>query len=177
LLWQLVKAGGGEPTTRTLFPTYKVAPKKESDFLGKVEGAGSAAINIIKALQPYNCGDDSLWKLHELDIRDKHHSLLMVACRVDNASVDIRPSPSPQSALIQVTAPTFPGGGFPILEDGTELFRATAGFFEEMHKDFNVSFEVAFGEPQVAQGQPALPLLHQLAGLVEGIVNQLAPFL
>lgn len=43
--------------------------------------AGAAAVEAVKALQPYKGGNDDLWGLHDLDIRDKHHAIIPVDSR------------------------------------------------------------------------------------------------
>jgi hypothetical protein len=66
---------------RVYFPILK----SEAEFrAGKYKGAElinglpAPERNIIKSLEPYKGGNDSLWALHQLDIRRKHHRLVAV---------------------------------------------------------------------------------------------------
>jgi hypothetical protein len=73
---QLVSAGSdGEPSRRVEFPIAKDAATYEHDKARKVEGMSSEGIKFIDALKPYKGGNESLWKIHELDNIDKHRTL------------------------------------------------------------------------------------------------------
>ena len=44
-------------------------------------------------------------------------------------------------------------------------------------KDVTFSFEIAFGEPQVAEGEPLLETLQGMKDLVNNLISDFDPFL
>jgi hypothetical protein len=86
LAWQLVIANGGKPSGLTRFPLLLKDPagneKMTSAYNGSVAGMSAAAKTYILGLQPYQPGnggnDHKLRILHDLNITDKHHTLVIV---------------------------------------------------------------------------------------------------
>src|SRR5215469_13358682 len=75
----LTVANGQTPTTNTSFPIFDHALTSSDDyaiFCRKVCAAGSKAMDYILKAKPYKGGNDILWRLHVLNIRDKHRLLL-----------------------------------------------------------------------------------------------------
>jgi hypothetical protein len=74
--------------TKTEPSKYVCFPISESERLVKqqVEGMRHDAIDAIKRIKPYKGGDDILWRLHRLNIIDKHR-LLMAVLRVCLVSI------------------------------------------------------------------------------------------
>ncbi len=62
----------------TYFPFGKTLDIFESEILSKAKKMSSDAKDMIRALQPYNGGNDLLWTVHDLNRRDKHISLIPV---------------------------------------------------------------------------------------------------
>lgn len=78
LAWRLVEVDGGSPGEATSFP---IAETEEGygDRLRKcLRGASPATRARIRGLAPWRCGDEQLWRLHKLDVIDKHRLLLPV---------------------------------------------------------------------------------------------------
>ena|SRR5438477_8587382 len=79
LIVQLLDVEGKEPDSKTGFPIYDSLEKFEADPFGKIKLIGrQSSIDAINATKPYKGGNDILWKLHRLNIRDKHHLLIVV---------------------------------------------------------------------------------------------------
>jgi hypothetical protein len=189
LAWQLVEVSGGTPGTSTYFPISQTAAKHKTSSHGKVQGMNSKFIAMIDALKPYGGGNDGFWKLHKLDIFDKHQMLAIAAFHVENISLGFRPRPG-QTWGIQtrfwgtLTPPFGPGEipppgplRYPMLEDGQEFARRippTTPF--EMDPDISLSYDISFVEPSVVHAEPVLPLLTQLTELVESVVDGFEPF-
>ncbi len=183
LAWQLVEANGHLAGSGTYFPICQTAPTSAQDkksFERKVKGMSASVIGLIETLQPYQAGDTNLWTLHKLDNFDKHCLLLMAACDVEGAGIQWTKGPrTPQSAVMFLGMPgkRTASGKYRILQDGTEIGGITGSFAPDVNQEFQVSFEIAFGKPEIVEGQPVLPFLHQLADLVDGIVGKFVPFL
>jgi hypothetical protein len=199
LAWQLVDISGGTPGSHTYFPISKTEAKYKASSPGKVNGMGSQFVNMIDALKPYEIGDNGqagnsgLWILSELDIVDKHRMMLIAAFHINLVSVGFRPKPGNamgiQTEFWQTLAPLNglrPGEDpgphwrlrFPMLEDGQEFARSIASNHPwEMQIDIDLSYDISFVEPKVVEAEPVLPMLTQLATLVESIVKIFEPFL
>jgi hypothetical protein len=170
LVWQLVEAAGNKPN-RCQFPIYESAPKRESDLLAQVKGVAPDAVSLILALQPYQSGNDALWAVHEIDRMDKHRLLLVVE-QAMSGIFGGRVIPS----WIQDATRWSPRKRFPLLKDRAIVHRVPFGS-PDYDMDFKLTTQVAFGEPEVVEGEAVLPLLTQLRELVERVVSSFDPFL
>ena len=90
LAYQLVLANGNKPNRKTDFPIFKDASDYEKNCVERTEGMSQKALARIGEAKPYKGGNDTLWRLHKLDIIDKHR-LLFTTC-VLNPSNSITPS-------------------------------------------------------------------------------------
>ena len=90
LACSLVSANGGKVTRQTSFPIVEnvpSTPREERTFARKIHGMREEAKDLIRACLPYKGGDDVLWRLHELNRRDKHRLLFTVGGFVDNWNI------------------------------------------------------------------------------------------
>src|ERR1700678_2298437 len=71
----LVGSPGVIPTRQIEFPIAQDFATYEAIKTRKVKGMRLAAIKAIDALKPYKGGNDALWRIHELDIIDKHRTI------------------------------------------------------------------------------------------------------
>jgi hypothetical protein len=181
LVRQLVLANTGTPIDGpggTQFPMSQNAAAYHAALTRKVQGVSPAAQSLLESVQPYQSGYSDLAILHELDIIDKHHLQLSPAFALRSLAVkvDLRRGTG-QKVVAQLSAPVGPGfgGRFVMLQDGAEIGRILAGTSPEQQQNLKPTFEIAFAEPQVVEGKPVLILLADLAGLVDQVVNLLAP--
>lgn len=88
LAWQAVIAGGGSPSKRTAFPVFSrnVNDVGDKGVTVALKGAAPRLVESIRRFQPFNrcetreaLRNDALWVLHNLDIEDKHHLLVVCA--------------------------------------------------------------------------------------------------
>lgn len=173
LAWQLVEANGVEPTDKTSFPISNSPEEFETSGLRKVEGASKGAVELVKAAKPYQGGNDALWRLHKLDIVDKHRLLVTVGSAYTNISIDFstymqrtfgRELP-PMRLGMKPAESLFP------LKDGTVLYRVMPGARRVDDDDPEFSFEIALDEPKVVEGEPLIPTLNDLLQAVEGVIE------
>ncbi len=80
---ELCVMGGGSIDNSTAFPIWENVPAIsdiKAQIMRKIPGASVKVIRGIKRLQPYKGGKgDILWRLHRLDIIDKHRVLIPAA--------------------------------------------------------------------------------------------------
>jgi len=192
LVCELVRAEGNKVGEGTKFPMFRSAASFANAFNpgppGAIKGAPQRAIDLIKAAQPYKGANNAFWRLHQLDIVDKHKLLVpvgmaqgaiihdltrMVANNPDLASGLTTAQPLTTPADISTTERQFP------LEDGTVIYRVPARGREDvmtqMHMHPELTFEVAFGEGEVVKGEPLVQMLHELVQFVEGYIKRFPP--
>ncbi|OFW57589.1 MAG: hypothetical protein A2133_03400 [Actinobacteria bacterium RBG_16_64_13] len=64
------------------------------------------------------------------------------------------------------------------LQDGDEIYRVlAAGRASHGNKYPDFTFEIAFGEGEIVEGEPLIPTLAQFVGLIEGVVEPFRPLL
>jgi hypothetical protein len=181
LAWKMVERAGGTLDTHTSFPIFDDAKGYASLMPGRVKGLGDLAIKALNRLQPYKGGNDRLWQLHQLDIRDKHRLLLaidhssfghMILNSQKNKLIDEvggNPIPDEKSidSVLKMNDVPFP------LNVGYKLMTIPAAY-----ANVNVGFavDVAINEIGVAEGHPLPMIMSMLSDEVSLVLNTLAPF-
>lgn len=158
LAYQLALIGSpslSEPELKQIeFPIADSFTKYEAIKIGKVKGMRPEAVGAIDALKPYRTGNDALWRIHQLDIIDKHRTLFTVA----------------QDFLF--TSDWF---------SGTYWHHADnphfTGVEPNVEKDIQLEIEKAISQPQARQSNALLPMLHQLADFVDSLILSFEPLL
>lgn len=183
LVWQLVLANGGEPNKRTAFPVWR----SEADFVtgrpGYAKGASEEALEVLYGLKPYQGGSDFLWRIHQLDIVDKHRLLLAVAMRQEHVVLDLGAAFNHAAeAEGWDELPDFPSWPVAInpaerdiVEKGSLVFAGPLG--DKSHDDAQFTFQIAIYEPEIPIYEPLVKTLHELTGFVDEVVNLFAPLI
>jgi len=172
----LVRTNCKTPNRRTGFPIYESAKKFETQFFSKVDGASTKAIRIIGRLKPYKGGNQRLWVIHSLDIEDKHRLILSVGAAYRNftMSMGLR-LPWKEGEIIKSPPIAIrPADRQYPLKDNAEVMRVKAAARTSDSKvdpDYQFTFEVAFGDGEVVQGEPVLPTLQHLIDYVEDVID------
>jgi len=190
LVCEMVRAEGNPVGEQNGFPIFKSANAFKSGHAAKVNGAPKAAVDLIKHAKPYQGENNPFWRLHQLDIADKHKLLVPVGMAHKGTTntytmadvleaypgvttFKIHELPTAQGLGIVVPQLTFP------LEDGAEIYRISAPLrtdpVAQMHMNPKFGFEVAFGEVEVVEGEPIIPTLGGLITFVEGFVKLFLP--
>src|SRR5579863_5427772 len=81
LAYQLFESGtgrAGNDGKHVYLPIFDSASRCAAGLESKVRGMQRNAVDAIKALKPYRGGDDTLWRLQQLNNRDKHRLLVTV---------------------------------------------------------------------------------------------------
>jgi hypothetical protein len=175
LIRQLVEANGKDPQ-REAFPIRG----SEAEFLSGRDGLKSLkghisadAMSVLRDLQPYQGGNDSLWRLHRLGITDKHRLLLVVGGAFTHL-VLVTKFDGGEEPDIKLAIP--PDNFLCPLEDGDVLpiglsQTASASSGEgapKLETDYKFAFAVAIHEPGIVEREPLVPFLSHLASTVEG---------
>jgi hypothetical protein len=188
LAGQLVLAAGNTPTADTAFPIYDDAAKYASHSAPRLKGMRGDAVTAIGGLEPWKGGhNELLWRLHRLDIVDKHRDWLVVASRY--SSMNIMPVIA-RSMTEATTDPAFAGlhealqkmpglwlkpASLEPLKAGDDLFTDAPDAPPDPKVQFK--FDIAIHEPDVAEGEPLVPTLQQMAERVAHIAYTFAPLL
>ncbi len=162
LAYALAIAGTDDvPKPGVGFPIAKDEATYESIKERKVEGIRPEAVELIDSLKPYNSGNDCLWRIHELDIVDKHRSVLTIG---ENAIyfaewlVDRRFFLRPRG--LKAKSPSFAR---------IENLQAD--------EDVDFAFSKAFFDKEGIKGQAIIETLFQFIGYVESLIPRFKPFL
>jgi hypothetical protein len=179
LIVQLLDVEGKQPNSRTGFPIYNSLEKFKADPLGKIELIQrQSSIDKIKATNAYKGGNDTFWKLHWLNIRDKHHLLIVVG--MDFSTVDVFGHFKRMGIMPpQIETGAFhwrPAGKSKIcpLKVNDVLFPSPASKVDE---EIEFTCEIAFNEPGICEGESLLETLHGMAQLVDNTVAEFIPLL
>jgi hypothetical protein len=172
----LVKDGGGTPGDYTAFPIGSDRTHFETSAIKRLDGASARSIEIVRSINPYRGGNDAIWRLHRLDIADKHSTLVPVAAAQNmwGFQLDIREPGREHYPRI----PSRMLRGVPLerrfpLKHGDELgaYSRQSGPNVEDNTKFDFGFEVAFGEGQIFDGEAVIPTLNDLIQFTKSIVR------
>jgi hypothetical protein len=164
------------------FPIVDSAAKYMSaDVRGKVQTFREDVVKALDALKPYKGGNDTLWRLHELNKIDKHRLLLTAS--ITNTARSMTPTErseitirfTNQSNADPLTLVRALKGITPVpLNAGDKIYTVP---HSEMEQYMQFHFDVAFNEPQIIQCKPVIETLHEMAKIVGHIVLEFDPFL
>jgi len=146
-----------------------------------IKGASAEAQRLVEELKPYKGGNEAFWRLHQLDVLDKHKAIVPVGAAhrsvgvtfntnrklaemLAEKGIKVNPAPMPP-VFLRPADRQFP------LHDGAELFRAPLNQDLPFEEDPQFKVEIAFGEGQIVDGEPVVPALAQLGQFVEGVFN------
>ena len=178
----LVRANGGTPNEFTGFPIFKNIPttKEQKDaFARKVKGMRQEAVDIIERAKPYKGGNSPLWRLHDLNVRDKHRLLLTAGAAVwqFNVGQHLRATGRAVGLLANANANDWWVGRTQALlvEEGQQLYADPPD--AKVNKDIQFRFQVALNEAGVCEGEPLIMVVRQSLNLVRGLLPNFDPFL
>jgi hypothetical protein len=119
---------------------------------------------------------EALWRLHRLNNIDKHRFLCL--CGSKSTAIDavghwaqMMPQLKPLAKAGYVFIPS--DNSFP-LKMGDTLFVTTN---TEVDQNLKFSFDIAFGEPGVAYGEPVLECVTCLADIIDELLDNFSPLL
>lgn len=172
LACELVKANGQPVTKETAFPISDDAVRFRNHLPRVLAGAGQAAFTAVENARPYKGGNEDLWRLHQLDIIDKHRTIVPVCAAYKNLIVEphfLEDLP-PEFASINLN----PRGRTYPLREGDAIFRSHASTRDTIAKfkiEFRFVFMVALVEPGIVDGEDLIETLRRLVTVTEGVVR------
>jgi hypothetical protein len=142
----------------------------ESHGKRKLAGVDRKVLAQAQWLQPYRRGqqNDPLWRVHRLDIIDKHRHLSIISPHLRFALY------TPEGGTVEDAAEL--AGPF---EDGTPVARFKLVPFPgytSMHVKTEFTFDITFGEGEVLTGEPVMQSLENLRTHVGFIVARFDRF-
>jgi len=166
LACDLVRVNGGD-VEDVYFPFCRNGNEFENVVAQRhIDRASPDIVDMFRSLEPYNGGNDALRSIHDLDISDKHKILQPVFyfTGLPNCLIARRDG-SPFFSLTNCWIGP--------IKDGLTIYRFPRRVLQgvKIGQQFKASFEITFGDGQAFRGQSVIPTLHQLAGLVDGIVK------
>jgi len=174
LAWQFVEAAGGSPSRDTCFPVSQTAIGFESNLKRALAGASTAAVKFVRRLKPYPGGNETLVRLHAVNIVDKHRVVLVVGAAHKKLILNFRMNVSWLDDPVQFPPLAVePRDRQCPLVDGAELYRGMAP--EEDNPQF--TFELAFGDINEVVSLPLVQTLDTMFKQVERIVQISGRFL
>jgi hypothetical protein len=171
----LIEDAGNTIGPNDLFVIRKSAKSFKTQVLPKIRTRVSDdAAEMIRRLKPYQAGNPALWRLHRLDIADKHRSLYVAGSAFES---------------MKLLAPNVPGWEdveFPdlFLRPADRMFPLKEG--EVLFIDANPSnpkddvqfrFELALREAKVVEGEPIMETLNNLVSATQQTVESFRPLL
>lgn len=183
-LWRSVAndtSGGGRHVN---FPVFSSAEKYKTQRKTVVQMIGEDATKLIDALEPYKGGKgEPLWRLSELDNADKHRVLLTGGLYYKSFS----PVPTIQALMRAQGAPSDlvqALSRIPNLLPRDRLFPLKVGDVlyvgppeMEANPKMNFRFDIALNEAGIAEGQPIVEFLQQMAQFVGLVVDCFSPLI
>jgi len=164
----MIDADGGSGDD-AYFPVSYTPKAFESGGRRKIKDASRESVALFERLQPYHAGNEALLKLHKLDILDKHQSIIPVGAAYSHPIMQLSlPVPWQDEPILTPALAIRPAARVYPLQDGTIIFRIAAEARKsEVKHDMKFSFDVAFGEGQIVDGDPVLPTLVQFVQFTE----------
>ncbi|MGA2980640.1 MAG: hypothetical protein ABSD76_13705 [Terriglobales bacterium] len=171
-----------EPSKYVGFPISDSEPltkEEKAAFARQVKGMRQGTIDAIKAIKPYQRGNDTLWRLHRLNRIDKHRLLMAAGTSValvnpgfhrELRDYVIRGS----TEGIVPEAATQLRDRFPLKAGDTFSVDLTK---PEMNDNPQFLLEIAFNEPGIAEGEVILTVLKESLRCVQDVVGNLSRFL
>jgi hypothetical protein len=178
---ELDACGGTEPEWKVYYPIAGSASDYPATRRGTIKRVRQEVIDAIDATEPYKGGKgDALWRLNALNKINKHK--LLVGAGGFFSGVDISPAFNemlkdvPWAGEIKFP-PVFlnPADKLLALKVGDELYIEPLS--EKVAQKRSFTFNISFNQPGIADCEPALKTLQDMANLVDAIIAELGKFL
>ncbi len=160
------------------FPIADDFNQYENEKRRKTDGLAQQAKDLIDAIKPYRGGNDSLWKIHKLNIIDKHRLLVTVGSAYDSLDLGAHVIETMNRAFPDLKVPAISffmkpaDRSFP-LKVGDELLMD--GPDAEPIPNMQFRFSIVLNEPGIVEGEPILEMLQAMIDSVDSLVPRFEP--
>jgi hypothetical protein len=148
-------------------------------LLRKVDGARAEVMNVIRQIEPYPGGNgEGLWLLNEANVEEKHKLLALVGCGYRSYAHD--PFADIRAAGVEGVPPmkwVITGVPQGTVKHGKEILRVRRPLGAQLGKEYEFTFEIAFGQPKILDGKAVIPTLTQFVDLANGYIQLFDPWL
>jgi hypothetical protein len=169
-----------------IFDPSKKTSEGEEAFEAKIDSIPPEAKQIVKRFNPYDGGNPILWRLHQLDILDKHKTLVTVAAsfglldisghtaflKYGSRSLVTRTPDGHFAARIAVSNYVAPARRTFPLKAGDVIHVDPPD--SEPDQDIEFRFSVVLNEPGIAEGLSITETLYESRDLVRKIIADFA---
>jgi hypothetical protein len=182
LVCDCIRAANRMPGGNSGLPVKREAKRLKPGSVPKIEGVSPRAERFFLRLKGRKGVNEALWKMHMLDIIDKHNAIVTVGAAIIQVTAKVGVpgmfltaqgtiavlggGPGGQPLMIDAGTPDTFFRVFP-LNNNVEVYRGPAGFNEEL----KIATQIAFGQGQVAEGETVLETLIQLTDFVERVIG------
>ncbi len=155
-----VAAGGKPDAKNTYFPIADDVSKLENVIKGWCKDIPKEIVDVMRTFKPYKGGNNLLWALNRICNINKHKLLVPIgfavgAVRYRNMTI---------SGPASIPSPRWD-------RSKNEMIFARIGPKGQIQYKVDFSVNVAFDEIEIVGGQPAVPILKQMASMVDGIIG------
>lgn len=172
LIYRAVVLNGKTPIKMTAFPFPGEAESLEAAIKRRhVQDAGPNVLDVVRRLEPQMAEGQALRAVHDLDITDKHKTVLPVTFFGGLLDLQIMSGNQMMMTLLGVRRGP--------LYDSMNVLNIPAVSNVKIGQEFDAPVEVRMPEGGFAQYESLVPTLQQLTQLVEGMVktfDALPPF-
>ena len=158
----------------TYFPVASDKANFDTSGIRKIRRLSASAQKIIADLLPYKGGNDDLWKLHQLDILDKHVLLVPVvaASFLESFQIGLPAPPDGEDANVSVNVEV-PGGEGPVypITDGTVLLKVSKPTNPDGVFHLDAKFSVVFDRNEISDGEGIVETLNRLGQTVDNVIG------
>lgn len=145
----------------TYFPIADSASQLDTDVIGRgrCKDIPADIVTLFRGFRPYKGGNDPIWALNKLCNTSKHKLIAPMAMGTDGSFFRYFSPP----AGTQIFVPVWDS-----VKNEIPIFSVPGGTLPKY--DLDVAYFVAFGDVEVVQGQPAIPVLYTIGSEVERIL-------
>jgi hypothetical protein len=155
LMCHLLLVAGSRITKQDYFPISGDVAGYQFRRAKIINRVRPGVIEAIDQLKPYKGGNETLWRIHQLDRIDKHRAVFSFA----------------HDFLFHAD---WLNGDFLFKKDARDF----VGLYDQqVEQDMRFEVEKSLGKPQVAGGDAILPSLHHMVDSVEALVLDFKQFL
>ena len=128
----------------------------------RIDRAGPDVVNRIRGLKPYKGGNNPLRGLHDLDIADKHERPIITVAVAGWENIN---------RFVRESGNIILGSAIVDIKDGVKFLKFPADGRAKLDEQFDISTKIIFDDGFAFERRDVIPTLHQLASMVEDIIN------